>query len=257
MCLLLLDWQTHAQYHLVVAANRDEFHARPSAAAAWWADHASIYGGRDLEAQGTWMAINRHGHFAAVTNVRKTATGGNKTRGALAVDFLNQENPDINAYLRRLKTTANEFDGYNFVGFDGRELGWFNNVDQHVRILPIGIYGLSNASLDTAWPKVTRLKTSYNQILATSANIDEPLFELLQDKKIASDESLPSTGIGLTLERQLSPIFIEGPDYGTRCSTLYTLDRRGRARYVERRFDNRRNLIGETSQEFEINLGAK
>ena len=256
MCLLLIDWSTHSNYQLIVAANRDEFHARPSAGAAWWHDNEAILGGRDLEAQGTWMAVNRYGHFAAVTNVRKRGTGGVRSRGALAVDFLSAERPRIDTYLEHLAATANDYDGYNFIAFDGRALGWFNNVEGQHRLLSQGIYGLSNASLDTAWPKVLRLKDGYNAAIEHSGHVDDYLFGILEDKTVADDDSLPSTGVGLELERQLSPIFIEGQTYGTRCSTVYTLDRVGKARFWERRFDPSRHLLGETNEEFEIAVCA-
>ena len=254
MCLLLIDWQTHADYRVVIAANRDEFHDRPSAAAAWWSDHPDLLGGRDLEAMGTWMAINRAGHFAAVTNVRNPAGAGSKTRGALAVDFLVHAQPRVSNYLRRLETSAGQYNGYNFIGFDGTDMAWFNNAQSDNKILSPGLYGLSNAALDTAWPKVIRLKSDYAQFSSSKENFYENLFSLLSDRQIASDDQLPSTGIELEMERRLSPIFIEGSSYGTRCSTIYTLSNDGIVNFRERRFNSKRQLIGESSFEFEIVL---
>ncbi|MGR8948684.1 MAG: NRDE family protein [Gammaproteobacteria bacterium] len=257
MCLLLIDWRTHVDFELVVAANRDEFHARPSAAADWWSDYPLVLGGRDLEAEGTWLAVNKHGHFAAVTNVRKPGGYGTKTRGALAVDFLVNTPPRVAKYLPHLRATANDYNGYNFIGFDGNEMAWFNNAEQRHNILGHGLYGLSNAALDTAWPKVLRLKSTYQQFALSKESFQENLFELLLDKQIAADEHLPDTGIALELERRLSPIFIEGTEYGTRCSTVYTLRKDGLATFTERRFDRDRNMIGESSYEFEIAISAK
>ena len=256
MCLLLLDWSKHEAFRLIVAANRDEFHARPSASAAWWDDHAMILGGRDLEAMGTWMAVNRYGHFAAVTNVRKITNGGSESRGKLAVDFLRAEKPDLTRYFAKLSDTADDFDGYNFIAFDGKNLGWFNNVECRHKTLHAGIYGLSNASLDTEWPKVMRLKAGYANAVEDSDRLESYLFDLLQDKTIAPDHALPETGIGQELERQLSPIFIEGHTYGTRCSTVYTLDKQGNARFVERQFNAERTQISESREEFEIEVCA-
>mgnify|MGYP001824059467 CR=1 FL=1 len=202
------------------------------------------------------MAVNRYGHFAAVTNVRKAGTGGVRSRGALAVDFLSAERPMLENYLEKLASSADDFDGYNFIGFDGTQLGWFNNVEGQYRLLKAGIYGLSNASLDTAWPKVMRLKDGYDTAVERSGQAEDYLFRLLEDKTLADDDSLPNTGVDLELERQLSPIFIEGDTYGTRCSTIYTLDFNRKARFIERRFSPTRVLIGETTEEFEIEVSA-
>ncbi|MEM7468067.1 MAG: NRDE family protein [Pseudomonadota bacterium] len=249
MCLLLIDWCTHPEFLLVVAANRDEFHDRPAAPADWWTELSDIFGGRDLEAGGTWMAINRRGHFAAVTNVRKPGGIGAKTRGELSINFLvgNEADPK-----ERLLSTANEYNGYNFIGYGGEALHWFNNVEATGDSLVKGVYGLSNASLDTPWPKLIRLKSSYQVIAQQNDNFSEALFDLLADRHTPPDDDLPNTGVGLQMERQLSPIFIEGDTYGTRCCSVYTLSRTGVARFVERRFDRDRTFIGESAVEFEI-----
>lgn len=251
MCLILLDWDTHPDYQLVIAANRDEFHDRPSQQAEWWHDHPSVLGGRDLEAHGTWLAINHHGHFGAVTNVRKVARGSIKSRGHIATNFLTKDK-NLTTYLNVLDATKDQFDGYNFVGFDGQTLAWYNNVEATRRLLSKGTYGLSNASLDTEWPKVSRLKLGYQKICSNHQPFIASLFALLGDNLAADDERLPDTGVGIEMERQLSPIFIEGVNYGTRCSTIYTLDRAGNASLCERRFDRNRRLLGEQCFEFEI-----
>ena len=162
MCLLLTAWLSHPEYKLIVAANRDEFHERPSQAAGPWQEHHTLYGGRDLQARGTWMAINDRGHFAAVTNVRKMSQAGQTSRGSLAVNYLSGETR-VGDYVEQLKTTANDYDGYNFLACDDEHLSWFNNVSGDYAQLQPGIYGLSNASLDTNWPKVERIKQAYRQ----------------------------------------------------------------------------------------------
>lgn len=256
MCLILIDWNTHPDFRLVVAANRDEFHDRASLPADWWTDHDDIYGGRDLQAKGTWLAANRWGQFAAVTNVRKIIQGGTKSRGALAVDFLIASDADAENYVRRLENTSSEYDGYNFIGFDGKQLQWFNNVEHASRNLNPSILALSNASLDTPWPKVERIKTEYvkvrDQQLDRKKPFYEGLFDMLADKQTAEDEQLPDTGVGLALERQLSPIFIDGESYGTRCSTIFTLAHSGTVEFLERRFNRHKNVLGESRVKFEI-----
>ena len=187
---------------------------------------------------------------------RGESNGGNLSRGRLAVDFLRADKPTLSDYFEQLSSTAHEFDGYNFIGFDGKNLGWFNNVECRHKILDAGIYGLSTASLDTEWPKVMRLKAGYANAVGDSTKLESYLFDLLQDKTIAPDHALPQTGIDQELERQLSPIFIEGATYGTRCSTVYTLDKQGIARFVERQFDASRQQLVESREEFEIEVPA-
>lgn len=261
MCLIVIDWNTHPDFALVVAANRDEFHDRASLPAAWWNDHTNIYGGRDLKAQGTWLAVNRFGRFAAVTNVRKVTDGGTRTRGALAVDFLLASDADCEGYIERLEDTVVDYDGYNFLGFDGRRLQWFNNVERASENLKPSIVALSNASLDTPWPKVERIKHEYEKLRDRQHDAKnqfyDALFDMLADKTTAEDKQLPDTGVGLTLERQLSPIFIEGETYGTRCSTIFTVSHSGSANFVERRFDRNKNILGESQVEFEISGPCK
>lgn len=256
MCLILVDWNTHRDYVLVVAANRDEFHDRASSPAAWWTDHESIYGGRDLQAKGTWLAVNLYGEFAAVTNVRKITNGGTRSRGGLAVDFLLASHLASVDYIDELKNTTSDYDGYNFLAFNGTELQWFNNVEHAYKNLRPSVTALSNASLDTPWPKVERIKSEYLKLREAQEGIGnhffDDLFDMLADKRPADDDQLPDTGVGLPLERQLSPIFIDGETYGTRCSTIFALNRFGKANFLERRFDRHKNILGESRVEFEI-----
>ncbi len=237
MCLILVAWQAHPDHPLVVAANRDEFHARPSAPAAFWDDQPTILGGRDLEAMGTWLGVTREGKFAAVTNYRDPrdmAASGSASRGGLVSRFL--ENGDAaGEFVSALAGDGAEYRGFNLLAADRSELWWTSNRGNGAKQLAPGIYGLSNHLLDTAWPKVERGKRALRDALRDEPAI-ETLFELIAPPDIANDAELPDTGVGLERERMLSAMRIVSPSYGTRCSTVLIQRRDGRVQFAERLF---------------------
>ncbi len=225
MCLILVAWRTHVDHPLVVAANRDEYYPRRTASADFWPDHPQLLAGRDLEAGGTWMGITRtgsHGYkFAALTNFRDPASHqpNAPSRGALVADYL-KGTASIDHYLDALP--ASDYNGFNLLLGDGQRLVAFSNVSLERHELAPGIYGLSNALLDTPWPKVGAGKTALEAALAALPN-EAPLFHLLRDDTIHPDTQLPATGVPLEWERLLSAAFIRSQDYGTRCSTVVTV----------------------------------
>lgn len=233
MCLIVVGWRVDPDYPLILAANRDEFHARPSAPAARWADAPEIFGGRDLEAGGTWLGVTDRGRFAAVTNVREPGMAkGERSRGELTDRFL------------RSASTPADFaagiDGPCYAGFnlllgDEETLLYCSNRNGEPRRLEPGVYGLSNHRLDTPWPKL--LKARQGLIDALPRLPDEnPLFELLADTDIETDERLPDTGVPLAWERLLSAVFVRSENYGTRASTVLLKKADGSLRLHERSF---------------------
>lgn len=227
MCLILVAWQVHPDYPLVVAANRDEFFARPTAAAGFWPDAPQILAGRDLEAGGTWMGITRSGRFAALTNYRDPAQNrpGAPSRGRLAANFLSgSESPG--AYCERIAPAGQQCNGFNLLAGDGTSLWWSSNMSGEARALEPGVYGVSNHLLDTPWPKVGAGKTALAGAIDRLPD-DEALFALLQDDGIHPDAHLPHTGVPLDWERLLSSAFVKSPGYGTRSSTVLSTDRDG------------------------------
>lgn len=218
MCLILVAWQSHPDFPLVVAANRDEFYQRRTASADFWRDHPQVLAGRDLEAGGTWLGITRAGRFAALTNFRDPARHrpDAPSRGRLVADFL-AGSASIDGYLDALPAAA--YNGFNLLLGDGEKLVAFSNVSMERHALAPGIHGLSNHLLDTPWPKVGAGKTALNAALAALPD-DTALFGLLGDDTVHPDASLPATGVPLEWERLLSAAFIRSPDYGTRCSTV-------------------------------------
>lgn len=227
MCLILVAWRVHPDYPLVVAANRDEFFARPAAEAAWWKDAKNVFAGRDLEAGGTWLGLGRDGRFAGLTNFRDPPRNRNDapSRGALVADFLTG-NESTAAALARLQAQGPRYNAFNLFVSDGDSLGIYESASGSARILEPGIYALSNHLLDTPWPKVTAGKSRLARALRALPD-DTPLRELLRDDRPAPDAALPRTGVSLAWERMLSSAFIRAPGYGTRCSTVITRNRYG------------------------------
>jgi uncharacterized protein with NRDE domain len=237
MCLIVFSWRVVPGLPLMAAANRDEFYNRPASPAGWWADHPNVFAGRDLQGGGTWLGITRTGRFAALTNVR--APGERRldvpTRGALVSDFLTGDvTPE--QYLQQLAPRAGNYNGFNLLVGDKDALHWYSNKadgdPRNGQPLASGIYGLSNALLDTPWPKVTRAKAQFCSLLCQGAP-EEAYFEMLTDTTRATDCRLPDTGVGIERERELSSVFINTPVYGTRNSTLVRMTSDGGATLTE------------------------
>ena len=243
MCLIVFAWRpTHAQ-PLILAANRDEFYARPTLPLAQWEEAPQIYAGRDLEAGGTWLGINADGRFAALTNIREPGKPpGRRSRGELVAGFLNNELA-IDEYLRGIAARSADYGGFNVLVGDREQLHFLNGNDPAQRRLEAGIYGVSNAGLDTPWPKLVKAKA------ALSDHLDNPdpeaLFGFLSDHAPAPDAELPSTGVGLATEKLLSSVFIASPNYGTRASTVLLVNADGSRRLIERSFGPYGGRLGE------------
>lgn len=236
MCLLVLAYDAAPGARLVVAANRDEFHARPTAAADFWPERPDVLAGRDLEAGGTWLGVTRSGRFAALTNIRdpRSHRPGRATRGALVSGFLTGTAP-ASEYGESVLADAGRYNGFNLLVFDGAALWYVESLTPSARPLTPGLYGLSNHLLDTPWPKVASVKEALAARLE-GALTPEALLEPLADRTRAQDASLPDTGVGMEIERLLSSPFIVSPAYGTRSSTALVRRDRGLV-LVERTFD--------------------
>lgn len=248
MCLIALALHAHPRYALVVVANRDEFHARPSAPASWWDDRPHIFGGRDLQQHGSWMALARDGRWAAVTNVRRMIPPDPRapSRGQLITRYLDGR-LDAQTYAQAVHDEAAPYAGYNLLTGDGDGVVFSGNhpVVRAQRLMR-GFHGVSNATLDTPWPKLLRLRQGLQGWCGQASEDFEPLFALLTDSTPAADAELPDTGVGLELERLLSPPFIRGAEYGTRCCTVLARTPEGAVHYHERRFGPLARFQGET-----------
>ncbi|MCB1671243.1 MAG: NRDE family protein [Gammaproteobacteria bacterium] len=251
MCLIIIAFRSSPRLPLVVAANRDEVHSRPTRPARFWASEPprpGLLAGQDLTQGGTWLGITRTGRFAAVTNFRSPGAGsGVRSRGFLIRDFLLGEVP-ASDYLNSVRENLDEYGGFNLLVGDTRELLYLNGVDAEIQVLQPGFYGLSNAALDSDWPKVQRGRQALQELLAGTTKTDQghagaglttdALTRLMLNRNPAPDHLLPQTGIPLTLERSLSSSFIVNPqrDYGTRCTTALIIDNSGSVRFSEQSY---------------------
>lgn len=243
MCLIAIAWNCHPRYRLALIANRDEAHDRPAAPAGIDPDDAALYGGRDLRAGGGWLMASRHGRLAAVTNVRAGLAEGTmpRSRGALVREFASG-GMEADAFVDALAPQAAEYGRFNLLAWDGARLEFASNYPAFQRhpVAP-GLHAMSNGAFDARWPKsghaVRALELWLGGDDARQGHDDDealaPLFEALADTTPAPDEALPDTGVGLELERRLSPPFVLGHHYGTRCSTVVLVDERA-ITFVER-----------------------
>lgn len=243
MCLIVLAWRPGHDVPLLVAANRDEFYARPTAALAEWPETPGLIAGRDLQAGGTWLGIGPGGRFAALTNIRDPRTAqGARSRGELPLRFLRSDlAPE--AFLNTLRGEADDYSSFNLLVGDRQQLCHFNSQNGRIDTLPPGIHGVSNADLDTPWPKLQRAKAALASALETAD--EEALFDFLADTAKPADAALPDTGVGLDTERLLASVFIGSANYGTRASTLLFDHADGTRRVIERSFGAEGVAIGE------------
>jgi uncharacterized protein with NRDE domain len=251
MCLLVVAIDSHPRLPLIVAGNRDEFHARPTQEAHWWPDNPDIVGGRDLQAGGTWLAMSRSGRFAAVTNYSDAQheTGNLLSRGHLITDFLTGDMASLD-YLESVD--GSQYAGFNLLVADGADAAYLSNRGAPMRRLTPGVYGLSNATLDEAWTKVTRSRSRLETLIADEDVDETSLFLLLNDREKGSAEEVEIGGLSFSTAHALTAPFIVLPEYGTRCSTVMTRDLEGQVRFVERRFDERGRVTGESGFSFEL-----
>jgi uncharacterized protein with NRDE domain len=254
MCLIAFAWQTHPRWRLVLAGNRDEFHARPSAELARWND-SPIVGGRDLEAGGTWLGVTDAGRCCVVTNVRDPRDPQHgASRGLLATDYLAGE-ADATVHAQTLLATAAGYRPFNLLTFDAQAAFYLGNrPEPRAQAVMPGVHGLSNADFNTPWPKTRALMARLETCLAAGHGEDfAPLFAALADEQQAPDAELPDTGVGLERERLLSSAFIRGEHYGTRACTVLAIGHDGLGVIAERRFGPEGRFLGESR----LSIGAR
>lgn len=243
MCLIVFAWRPGHAHPLIVAANRDEFYARPSLSLAQWPDAPHIYAGRDQEAGGTWLGVSAEGRFAALTNIRDPhQPPSRKSRGELVARFL-AGSLSIDDYLADVNGRSIEYAGFNLLVGTQNELWHYNANETTPTQLKAGVYGLSNAGLDTPWPKLLKAKAAFGELLENPQ--PQALLDILSDPQTAPFADLPDTGVGLATESLLSSVFIASPSYGTRASTALIVNADGSRRMVERSFGPLGGRLGE------------
>jgi len=257
MCLLIFAHRAHPDYPLVVAANRDEFHARPTAPSAFWAESPNLLAGRDLQAGGTWMGLTRDGRFAAITNYRDPSRThpAPRSRGELPMEFLTG-GADPADYLEEVAAISGEYAGFNLLLGDRQSLWYLTNSLSGEPASPVelspGIYGLSNAQLNTPWPKVELGKHKLRSLLDTAAPNHDGLLEVVSNRQLADPDALHQQGMTNGMDRMLSAQFIVTGSYGTRSSTSLWTDRNGLAHWRERSFNAGGELLGEREERFRL-----
>lgn len=257
MCLIACAWQAHPRWPLVLIGNRDEVHARAATPAGFQSDAPQVYGGRDLEKQGGWLQLSTRRRLAAVTNVRVGAhpEPAMRSRGALVAGFV-REAASTHDWIDALQPQASQYGRFNLLLWDGRSLALAGNHPQFAQqSLAPGVHGLSNGAFDAAWPKVRRARAALMAWLAAAPMFGEPvldaLFTALADERVAPDQQLPETDVGLALERALSPPFIRNAHYGTRCSSVVLVGH-DQAIFAERRYGPNAAALGDNLARFAL-----
>jgi uncharacterized protein with NRDE domain len=245
MCLIVFAWRPGHERPLVLASNRDEFYARPTLTLAPWPDAPGVCAGRDLDAGGTWLGVGPDGRFAAVTNIRGRNEPGRRSRGELCAAYLSGEQ-SLAAYARHVCAHGSEYAGFNLLLSDGQQLYYLTNDSTAPEPLGEGVYGLSNAALNTPWPKLLKARRTFE------AQLDGPSehwLDIMADPTQASDAELPETGVGLVTERLLSSAFIASATYGTRASSALIVYQDGRRSLTERTFGPGGGVLGQVTVE--------
>lgn len=254
MCTVFLAWKTRPDLPLIVASNRDEFHQRPTAAASWQSD-GRWFGGRDEKDGGSWLGVAKSGRFAILTNVRNPSAENPQavSRGGLVKDWLDGQPQPV--FCQHLEQHSGRYNGFNILFGDAETLHYFGSSAESpagVTDLQPGLYGLSNAGLDADWPKVRLGKRRFETVVQAAEVEFDVLRGLMGDRRQAPDAALPETGVPLEWERMLSSLFIVSPAYGTRATTVFTLDGDGRYQFTESRFQASGELAGFTQEQFAV-----
>ena len=251
MCLIALNIGQHPNYPLILAANRDEFHARPTQAAHWWPDKPDILGGRDLQAGGTWLALHRNGRFATVTNFRDAVPPSPMllSRGHLVTGFL-ESRLEPRDYLETIRGSA--YAGFSLIVGTANEAAYLSNREEGTRALPPGTYGLSNALLDGPWQKVERSKAELASLVARGEIDESRLLRMMDDRGKGPVAEVETGRLDFETAHAITAPFIVMPDYGTRCTTIVLADKNGNWHFTERRFDPAGRPAGESKFSFSL-----
>lgn len=253
--MLVVARRVHPRYPLIVVANRDEVLNRPTEALHEWSAEregtGGIVAGRDVTAGGTWLGLARGARFAAVTNFREPGIPppSEASRGELPVDALTGSVP-VTEFAPHIAEDLDRYAGVNLLAGDPDDLWWVSNRSHRgPERLGEQVHGLSNAALDTPWPKVAGAVAVLERYVQSDVlcrpDWSTPLLDLLADRRRAPLHRLPRTGVPLWQEWQLSSRFVRvGRWYGTRSTTAIRIDEHGTADVVERTWDSRGRQTG-------------
>ena len=239
MCITIFSYQQDHEIPIILINNRDEYHKRPTAKSHYWEDHPNILGGKDLKAGGSWLAINKNGTFASITNYRDTrlkTLNSPTSRGKIVTDFVLSNNQE--AFLNSLQENCSEYEGFNLIAGWANKIYYFSNITKELVQLSDGIYGVSNHLLDSPWPKLVKAKQKFQDLISHERNSfqSEEVFNFMIDNGSFPDEDLPDTGVGIELERFLAPLFIVGKQYGTRSTSILQISSAGKVDFYEQTY---------------------
>jgi len=251
MCLVVFAWQAHPDYRLILVGNRDESHKRPTRDAHWWPDNPDMLAGRDLQAGGTWLAVSKSGRFATVTNFREgpKSRSGPESRGRLVTDFV-AGSASLDAFEGSI--SSDHFAGFSLLASDGASMRYLSNRDDLDTEIGPGIYGLSNASLDTPWSKLVRSKAGFESLIRNNSANESELMRLLADRKPAAANEIARDDLPFEIARAVSAAFIVSSEYGTRSTTTVLWGRDDVIEFCERRFDPAGNTTGDSRFRFKV-----
>lgn len=254
MCILFIAVNQHPKFSLIIAANRDEFYQRPTLHSQFWPEYPQLLGGKDQLAGGTWMGVTKQGYISALTNIRAPHLNQEnaQSRGQLVLDYLTK--PALrDSYVQKLHHARTEFNGYNLLYGKWHDLAVYNNHEDSLQFLDSGFYGLSNANLNSPWPKINHGVQALKEYCENTDVLEpEALLDLMRNEEKAKDHLLPQTGVPENWEKQLSSIFINTEGYGTRTSTIFWIDHQQNAFWYERTFDQKAQIIGDQKYQFAI-----
>jgi uncharacterized protein with NRDE domain len=237
MCLIVFAFKHHSKYPFILAGNRDEFYARDARQAHFWDTDPEMLAGKDLRAGGTWLGVSKKGEYGAITNYRdfNNPKEGERSRGEIIPNLLtDMSSPEVK--LRELMQESHHYSGFNLLTGDSKHLFYSNNINGDREEVEPGIHGLSNAFLDTSWPKVETAKKEFTRAISSDEIDRDLIFGFLQNSETYPQESLPNTGLDPDMEKAVSSIFIETDGYGTRCSTLLMIDNSGTVHFIEKTY---------------------
>lgn len=238
MCLILFSYKKHPHFKLILASNRDEFYERPTKVLHRWGNGSSILAGQDRTNNGTWLGVSQDLKISAITNYRDLSSikDNAPSRGLLVSNFLENNDRPLD-YIKKISKTAGEYNGFNFIAGDRNAMFYFSNKQNKIEEIEAGIHGLSNRFLNSSWPKLEKGKKMFEQIIQDGNELAvNEIFELLNDSSLPQDSELPDTGVGIEWERILAPIFIKTELYGTRASSIITIDYNDRITFIEKSY---------------------
>ncbi|ABR49833.1 protein of unknown function DUF833 [Alkaliphilus metalliredigens QYMF] len=248
MCILFFAYKVHPKYDFIFLGNRDEFTNRPTLNSHFWDTYPNILAGIDLEKGGTWAGVTKEGRVAFLTNYRDPSLPSTAplSRGFLTRDFLIQGGSPL-SYLENIQTNQSKYNGFNLIVGTLNDLWFYSNIENEIRPIKPGLYGLSNALLNTPWFKVDRGKKRLAALLDTDFTVEQ-LFDILDDTEVPPDGKLPKTGVPLEMERLLSTIHIDSPAYGTRSKTVILMTNKGELQFYEKALEPKGNWALATYQ---------